>query len=156
MLCTTAGKYANIHIAYRTANLKPLGANHIFGIRNSLSGIAPASREQKAGNRDPPLNISSRATAAVPIGCFFTAMKNQDNTIIRFIQLTDDLAIEDADIRLPKGLVLPVEVPKGTNKLEASHVTLPAIMSGMVQAIAEDHEESAAYRARRSCSTNTP
>ena len=73
-------------------------------------------------------------------------MKNQEDTTIRFIQLTEDLAIDDTDIRLPKGTVLPVEVPKGTKKLEAKHVTLPAMMSGMVQAIAEDHEESETYR----------
>ena len=72
--------------------------------------------------------------------------EQQNNTVIRFIQLTEDLAIDNTDIRLPKGIVLPVEVPKGVKKLEAEHVTLPAIMSGMVQAIAEDHKESDTYR----------
>ncbi len=69
------------------------------------------------------------------------------DSTIRFIRLTEDLILdEEKDMKLPKGLTIPIEVRKGDKHIKSEDITIPAIVSGMVQAITDGHEESAQYR----------
>ena len=101
------------------------------------SGIAFAAlipgREQKAGNRDPPLNFTFKSKGSRSYRFFMTMDKLNS---ITYINLPPFISGDLLDRRIK----VPVRIPDGQKRLRESDISLNSIVSAMIEVVAWDEK----------------